>query len=70
MFSKKKLISVELDEISCSGCFANLEKTLLAIRGVKKVEASLEDKKVTVLAKISVSEDLVRETVKSCLSHE
>ena len=70
MFAKKKLINVQLDEISCSSCFANVEKSLLEIKGVKKVETSIEDKKVTVLAKISVSEDLIRETVKSCLSHE
>ena len=70
MFAKKKTVILELGEVTCNVCVANVEKALLSVKGVKKVETSVEDKKVTVTAKDWVCEATLKETVQKYTSHD
>ena len=49
----------------CNNCKAHVEKAILAIKGVKSAEASVENKNVTVVAKESLSEDSIRSAITS-----
>jgi copper chaperone CopZ len=47
----------------CNNCKAHVEKALLGVKGVKSVEASVENKNVTVTVKESVGEDTLKAAV-------
>jgi copper chaperone CopZ len=47
----------------CNNCKAHVEKALLGVKGVKAVEASVENKNVTVTVKESVGEDTLKAAV-------
>ena len=64
MFGKTKTVSFAVEGMMCNNCRAHVEKALLSVKGVKSVDASLENKTVTVTAKESV--DLA--TLKSAVS--
>ena len=63
MFGKTKTVSFAVEGMMCKNCKAHVEKALLALKGVKAVEASVEEKKVTVTVKDSVSEDTLKAAV-------
>ena len=63
MFGKTKTVSFTVEGMMCNNCKAHAEKALLAVKGVKSAEASLENKSVTVVAKESVSEDALKAAV-------
>ena len=47
----------------CNNCKAHVEKALLAVKGVKSVEAALDTKLVRIEVKESVSEDTLKAAV-------
>jgi cation transport ATPase len=65
MFGKTKTVTIEVEGMMCNNCKAHVEKAILAIKGVKSAEASVENKNVTVVAKESLSEDSIRSAITS-----
>ena len=65
MFGKTKTFTFAVDGMMCVNCKAHVEKALLAVKGVKNAEASLEAKSVTVTAKDSVDEATLKSAVAS-----
>lgn len=63
MFGKTKTVSFTVEGMMCNNCKAHVEKALLAVKGVKSAEASLESKTVSVVVKDSVSEDTLKAAV-------
>ena len=63
MFGKTKTVSFAVEGMMCNNCRAHVEKAILAVKGVKSVDASLETKIVTVTAKDSVDESVLKSAV-------
>ena len=63
MFGKTQTISFAVEGMMCNNCKAHVEKALLSVKGVKSVEASVENKSVSVVAKASVTEDSLKSAV-------
>ena len=63
MFGKTKTVTFGVEGMMCKNCKAHVEKALLAVKGVKSVEADLESKSVTVIAKESVGEQNLKDAV-------
>ena len=59
MFGKTKTVIVGVEGMMCNNCKAHVEKALLSVKGVKSAEASVENKNVVIIAKESVSEDVL-----------
>lgn len=59
MFGKTKTVTVSVEGMMCNNCKAHVERALLALKGVKSAEASVENKNVTVVAKASLSDDAI-----------
>ena len=59
MFGKTKTVIVSVEGMMCNNCKAHVERALLALKGVKSAEASVENKNVTVVAKASLSDDAI-----------
>jgi cation transport ATPase len=59
MFGKMKTVTLSVEGMMCNNCKAHVEKALLALKGVKSAEASVENKAVTVVAKASLSDDSI-----------
>lgn len=57
MFGKLKTVTFSVEGMMCNNCKAHVEKALLAVKGVKTAEASVENKNVVVTVKESVSND-------------
>ena len=57
MFGKTKTVTISVEGMMCNNCKAHVEKALLAIKGVKSAEASVENKNVVIIAKESISDD-------------
>ena len=57
MFGKTKTVIIGVEGMMCNNCKAHVEKALLAVKGVKSAEASVENKNVVIVAKGSISED-------------
>ena len=65
MFGKVKTVSFAVEGMMCNNCKAHVEKALLSVKGVKAVEASVENKSVTVTVKNSVDEAALKSAVVS-----
>ena len=63
MFGKTKTVAFSVEGMMCNNCKAHVEKALLAVKGVKSAEASLENKNVVVAVKDSVSEKTLKKAV-------
>ena len=63
MFGKTKTVTVSVEGMMCNNCKAHVEKALLALKGVKSAEASVENKNVTVVAKASLSDDSITSAI-------
>ena len=63
MFGKEKTVTFGVGGMMCEHCKANVEKALLAVKGVKSAVADLEAKRVSVSAKESVKEDALKHAV-------
>ncbi len=63
MFGKTKVVSFGVEGMMCNNCKSHVEKALLSVKGVKSVDASLEEKKVSVTVKDSVDEATLRSAV-------
>ena len=59
MFGKTRTFTVSVEGIQCNNCKARVEKAVLALKGVKTADMSVESKTITVVAKKSVTEDAV-----------
>ena len=57
MFGKTKTVTISVEGMMCNNCKAHVEKALLAIKGVKSAEASVENKNVVIVAKASITDD-------------
>ena len=64
MFGKTKTVSFSVEGMMCNNCKAHVEKALLSLKGVKSVDAALDTKLVTVVAKDSISEDTLKSAVR------
>ena len=51
MFGAKEVITFGVEDMHCAHCQAKVVTTLKAIKGVKKVDVSLEEKTATVTVK-------------------
>ncbi|MCR5461564.1 MAG: heavy-metal-associated domain-containing protein [bacterium] len=56
---KKVLIS----GMKCEGCCNRVKNALKDIKGVKKVDVSLEEKKATITYKKELSDELIKATI-------
>ncbi len=63
MFGKKQTIEFTVEGMMCNKCREHVENALKAVKGVKKVEISLEDKRVTVTASEKVTEQELKDAV-------
>jgi cation transport ATPase len=63
MFGKTKTVTVSVEGMMCNNCKAHVERALLALKGVKSAEASVENKNVTVVAKCSLSNDAIADAI-------
>ena len=63
MFGKTKTVAITVEGMMCNNCKAHVEKALLAVKGVKAVEADLETKAVAITAKESVDETALKSAV-------
>ena len=65
MFGKSQEIEITfgVEGMMCKNCKAHVEKALLGVKGVKTAEADLDAKNVTVTAKASLSEDILKAAV-------
>ena len=63
MFGKTKVVTFAVEGMMCNNCKAHVEKALLGVKGVKSVEASVENKNVSVTVKESVGEDTLQAAV-------
>ena len=63
MFGKTKTVSFEVGGMMCNHCKANVEKALLAVKGVKSAVADIDAKTVTVEVKESVGEAALKKAV-------
>ena len=59
MFGKLRTVTISVEGMMCNNCKAHVERAILALKGVKSAEASVENKNVTVVAKSSISEDSI-----------
>ena len=59
MFGKTKTVTLSVEGMMCNNCKAHVERALLALKGVKSAEASVDSKSVTVVAKASLSDDAI-----------
>lgn len=57
MFGKKIKKIVIIDGMMCEHCKAKVEKSLLELEGVVKVNVSLKDKMATIYSKNNISND-------------
>ena len=63
MFGKKQTIVFTVEGMMCNMCRMHVEKALKAVKGVKSVEISLEDKRVAVTASEGVTEKALKDAV-------
>lgn len=63
MFGKTKTVTLCVEGMMCNNCKAHVEKALLSVKGVKSVDAVLDTKTVTVVAKDSVSEEALSSAI-------
>ena len=63
MFGKTKTVSFEVGGMMCNHCKANVEKALLAVKGVKSAVADIDTKIVTVEVKESIGEETLKKAV-------
>lgn len=63
MFGKLKTVTVGVEGMMCNNCKAHVEKAILALKGVKSAEASVENKNVVVVAKESLSDDVIKNAI-------
>ena len=63
MFGKKVTIEFGVEGMMCGKCREHVENALKAVSGVKKVDVSLEDKKVKVVAADKVTEQQLKDAV-------
>ena len=63
MFGKTKTVTISVEGMMCNNCKAHVERALLALKGVKSAEASVENKNVVVVAKASLSDDTIASAI-------
>ncbi len=63
MFGKKQTIEFTVEGMMCNKCREHVENALKAVKGVKAVDISLEDKRVTVTASEKVTEQELKDAV-------
>ena len=63
MFGKKITVEFNVEGMMCGKCREHVENALKAVNGVKKVDVSLEDKKVKVVASEKVTEAQLKDAV-------
>ena len=62
-FGKQVTYTFKVEGMMCQKCRAHVEKALQAVNGVKSVDVDLDDGKVTVFAKASVTEKDLKKAV-------
>ena len=63
MFGKKQVIEFCVEGMMCNKCREHVENALKAVKGVKAVDVSLEEKKVKVTASTAVTEETLKKAV-------
>ena len=63
MFGKKKTIEFGVEGMMCNMCRSHVENALKGVKGVKAVDVSLENKRVTVTASEAVTEQQLKDVV-------
>ena len=65
MFGKNKTVVFSVEGMMCEHCKAHVEKALLGVAGVRSATADLGARTVTVVAKKTVNEEDLKQTVKN-----
>ena len=63
MFNKKIKKVVTIEGMMCEHCKSKVEKALLRLEGVDKVKVSLKDKTATIYSKVSISDNVIKDTI-------
>ena len=63
MFGKKITVEFKVEGMMCGKCREHVENALKAVNGVKKVDVSLENKSVKVVASDKVTEKQLKDAV-------
>ena len=64
MFGSKITKTIFIEGMSCGHCSKRVEKTLKAVKGVKSVIVSLEEKKAEVILKMDVDNEVLKAAIK------
>ena len=63
MFGSKVTKTIFIEGMSCGHCSKRVEKALKAVKGVKTVSVSLEEKKAEVVLKTDIPDDILKAAV-------
>lgn len=63
MFESKITKTIFIEGMSCGHCAKRVEEALKAVKGVKSVNVSLEEKKADVVLKIDISNEILKAAV-------
>ena len=64
MFSKKETVTLKVETMACGHCKIRVEDAAKSVKGVKKAEANLENKTITVTFTDKTSTDAIISAIK------
>lgn len=64
MDSSDLVTTIKVDNLSCEGCVNTIEKKLMSMKGIVKVNVLLEDQEIMIIHKKGVNIDNLKETLK------
>ena len=65
MFGNKITKTIFIEGMHCAHCSKRVEEALKAIKGVKSVEISLEEKKAEVILKSDVKDEVLKQSIEN-----
>ena len=63
MFGKQIRKTIFIEGMSCGHCSKRVEESLKAVKGVKSVTVSLEEKKAEVILKVDVDNEILKSAI-------
>lgn len=65
MFNKEIQKVIKIEGMTCGGCVKRVENVLINIKGVKKVDVSLEDKEARIVLTKDIDSDILKEKIET-----